>query len=105
MNNIARQRQHYDEVITDYAEFYSFLDKHMSYSCNLWGNETQNNADATINKWIVYAEMLGLKEGMTVLVVGSGFGHMEKWLTKNYGVKVTSLNVSEEQYKYYTQDC
>jgi len=111
MNNIARQRQHYDEVATsveDYAEFYSFLDKHMSYSCNLWEDEgwaAQTNGEATVFKWEQYADLLELKEGMTVLVVGSGFGHMEKYLTKHYGVKVTSLNVSEEQYKYYTQDC
>lgn len=45
-------------------------------------------------------QQLKLKPGEHVLEIGSGWGGFSKHAVKNYGVKITTVTISEEQFKY-----
>ena len=94
-----RRRQHYDEV--QGVDFYKcFLGKQLSYSCNLWYEDTKDNDEATENKYHWYSRLLNLRPNQKGLEIGSGFGNLAKWIRGMHDVDIDSVNVSQEQYKY-----
>ena len=79
--------------------FQQGLDQNMQYSCAYW--KDANNLDqAQLNKMNLLAKKLNLEPGMHVLDFGSGWGALACHLAKNYGVKVTGINISTEQVKF-----
>jgi cyclopropane-fatty-acyl-phospholipid synthase len=91
--NIAH---HYDLS----ADFFKlFLDNDMQYSCAYFTDPDNDIDTAQLDKKRRIAQKLMLKEGMRVLDIGCGFGGMAIFLAKNYGVEVTGITLSQEQYR------
>lgn len=90
-----------DQAIAEHyaapARFYEYLGSLKSYSCNLWGPGIETNDQAAVFKWDWYARLLGLKPGARVLELGCGWGGMAGHFAREYGCKVTALNVSRDQ--------
>jgi cyclopropane-fatty-acyl-phospholipid synthase len=71
----------------------------MSYTCAYFKG-TQDLDRAQDNKHDLVCKKLGLKKGDQVLELGCGWGGFAEFACKNYGVTMTSINVSEAQVKY-----
>ncbi len=79
--------------------FRSWLDKSMQYSCGCWKGVATLD-EAQFAKMRMIGEKLKLKSGMTVLDIGCGWGGLGRFLIKEYGVKVTGINISKEQLRW-----
>ena len=79
--------------------FQSWLDKNMQYSCGYWQNASTLD-EAQLAKMRMIGEKLKLKDGMTVLDIGCGWGGLARFLIKEYGVNVTGINISKEQIQW-----
>lgn len=92
----ANVAHHYDLS----GELYDqFLDEHRQYSCAYFeGNETLEQAQE--KKMHHIARKLLIEPGMKVLDIGSGWGGLGLFLTKNYGAEVYGVTLSEEQHAW-----
>ena len=93
--------KHYD-VGNDLYEL--MLDKRMNYSCGYW-KDTDSLDDAEEAKLDLICKKLKLKEGMTLLDIGCGWGSMAKFAAEKYGVKVVGVTISKEQAKLAKEKC
>jgi len=81
-------------------ELYSaMLDKRMIYSCGYWKDATDLDA-AQEAKLDLICRKAGLKEGMRILDIGSGWGGLLRFAAERYGVEGVGLTVSREQADY-----
>ncbi len=96
-NNIVA---HYD-LGNDF--FKCFLDKSMMYSSGIFQSSKDTMLQASINKLKVICEQLRLTEKDHVIEIGTGWGGFAIYAAKNYGCKVTTTTISEEQYIYAQQ--
>lgn len=81
-------------------DFYSkWLDETMSYSCAYFKKEDDTLYDAQMNKIHHILKKLNLKENMSLLDIGCGWGYLLIEAAKKYKVKGTGITLSEEQYK------
>jgi len=81
-------------------EFYSlWLDKTMSYSCAYFKHEDDSLEEAQYQKVHHILDKLYLKEGMTLLDIGCGWGFLLIEAARKYGVKGYGCTLSEEQWK------
>lgn len=88
-------QQHYDIG----NEFYKlWLDKNMIYSCGYFENQNDTLEQAQQNKINHILKKLCLKEGMTLLDIGCGWGNLILTAAKEYKVKATGITLSREQY-------
>lgn len=71
----------------------------MSYSCGYFKHEDDTLYQAQKNKVDYILEKLYLKEGMTLLDIGCGWGFLLIEAAKKYKIKGTGITLSEEQYK------
>ena len=76
-----------------------WLDKTMSYSCGYFRNEDDTLYQAQVNKVDYILKKLCLKEGMTLLDIGCGWGFMLIEAAKKYKVRGVGITLSSEQYK------
>ncbi|HEX5957816.1 MAG TPA: cyclopropane-fatty-acyl-phospholipid synthase family protein [Hyphomicrobiaceae bacterium] len=91
---------HYDHN----ADFYRlFLDEDMQYSCGYFASEQASLEEAQEAKKRHIAAKLDIQPGQRVLDIGCGFGGMALFLARNYGVHVTGVTLSTEQYKVATE--
>lgn len=88
--------EHYD---LDNNFFGLFLDPTMTYSCAYFKTEGMSLQEAQIEKYERLCEQLKLKPTDHVLEIGSGWGQNAIHIAKQYGCKVTTVTISEEQYK------
>jgi cyclopropane-fatty-acyl-phospholipid synthase len=88
--------EHYD-LNNDF--FASFLDPTMTYSSGIFRNADTSLKDSQVAKYERLCKQLHLKSTDHVLEIGSGWGGNAIYMAKNYGCKVTSLTISEEQWK------
>jgi cyclopropane-fatty-acyl-phospholipid synthase len=88
--------EHYD-LNNDF--FASFLDPTMTYSSGYFYKDDISLEDAQLAKYDRLCKQLHLKPTDHVLEIGSGWGGNAIYMAKNYGCKVTSLTISEEQAK------
>ncbi|MFL5763937.1 MAG: class I SAM-dependent methyltransferase [Bacteroidia bacterium] len=95
--NIA---EHYD-LNNDF--FASFLDPTMTYSSAIFRDDTISLEQAQIEKYDRLCRQLNLKPVDHVLEIGSGWGGNAIHIARNYGCKVTTATISEEQYKLAVQ--
>ena len=80
-------------------DFYSlWLDKTMSYSCAYFKHEDDSLEDAQYQKVHHILDKLYLKEGMTLLDIGCGWGTLMLTAAKEYGLRVAGVTLSEEQF-------
>jgi len=86
---------HYD-VGNDF--FQLFLDPTMLYSCAYFSSEDASLEEASIAKLDRLCVMLGLKPGLRVLEIGSGWGACAIHMARKYGCNVESITISERQH-------
>lgn len=103
----SRQNQK-KEVTTHYDignDFYKlWLDETMSYSCAYFKSEHDTLYDAQIQKVDHILDKLQLREGMTLLDIGCGWGFLLKRAVERHGVKGMGITLSVEQYQQFSQD-
>ena len=92
--NISR---HYD-LNNDF--FRLFLDPGMTYSSAYFLREGMSLEEAQRAKYDRLCCQLRLQPGDRVLEIGSGWGENAIFMAKNYGCRVTSLTISEEQFRF-----
>ena len=82
-------------------EFYKlWLDRSMTYSCAFFQNDDVSLEDASIEKIDRICRKLDLSENDMVLEIGTGWGSFAVHAAKNYGCRITSTTISDNQYKY-----
>jgi cyclopropane-fatty-acyl-phospholipid synthase len=97
-------RVHYDIGNNLYERM---LGPSMIYSCGYW-KEAQSLEQAQLAKLELICRKLKLEQGMTLLDIGCGWGALARHAATHYGVKVTGITISQEQYKLAkarTRDC
>lgn len=88
---------HYDLSNDMYEEF---LDNRMQYSCAYWEHPDESLEKAQLNKMRRLLSSLDIEPGMKILEVGSGWGYLARMAAEEFGAKVTSVTLSQEQLKY-----
>lgn len=82
-------------------DFFSlFLDDTMTYSSAYFQDKNMTLREAQMAKYDRLCKQLNLKAEDHVLEIGSGWGGNAIFIAQNYGCKVTTLTISEEQYKF-----
>lgn len=100
-NSLATSRRNIAEHYDLGNDFYRlFLDPTMTYSSALFTAATQTLEQAQIAKYDRLCRQLKLQPGEHVLEIGSGWGGFSVHAAKNYGVRVTTVTISEEQFKF-----
>ena len=100
-NQKKEVQSHYD-IGNDFYKLW--LDETMSYSCGYFKSEDDSLRQAQVNKTEHILEKLHLKEGMTLLDIGCGWGFLLKMAAEKYGVKGTGITLSEEQYRQFSRE-
>lgn len=99
-NTVAGSRknisEHYD---LDNDFFATFLDPTMTYSSAYFYKDGLSLQQAQLAKYERLCRQLQLKATDHVLEIGSGWGGNAIYIAKQYGCRVTSLTISEEQLK------
>ena len=95
--SISNVAHHYDASNEFYKLWAGNLD-HFLYSCAYWTEDGDTLETAQQRKLDHIARKLDLKPGMEVLDIGCGWGATALELASKYGVKVTAVTLSAEQY-------
>jgi cyclopropane-fatty-acyl-phospholipid synthase len=94
-------RRHYD---LNNDLFGAFLGRYRNYSCGYHAGACTLD-EAQRLKLDLICRKLNLQPGERLLDVGGGWGEFAKYAATNYGVRVTSINISEEQMRYAREHC
>lgn len=95
-NQAKEVASHYD-IGNDFYKIW--LDETLSYSCGYFRTENDTLYQAQQNKVDYILEKLYLKEGMSLLDIGCGWGYLLIEAAKKYKIKGTGITLSKEQYK------
>ena len=90
-------RAHYD---LGNGFFRLWLDSAMNYSSGLYLDGDESLEEAQHRKIDRVLELLGLRDGASVLEIGCGWGAFAERLLRNYDVKFTGITLSAEQLTY-----
>lgn len=93
-------QSHYD-IGNDFYKIW--LDDTMTYSCAYFENETDDLETAQINKVHHIIKKLNPQPGKTLMDIGCGWGTLMLTAAQEYGLKVTGITLSQEQYDYVNQ--
>jgi cyclopropane-fatty-acyl-phospholipid synthase len=93
-------RRHYD-LGNDFYRL--FLDETMTYSSAVFDRPDQDLAGAQRNKYRLMAERAGVRAGMRVLEIGSGWGGFAIYAAGELGCDVTSITISPAQQALATE--
>lgn len=94
-NQAKEVSSHYD-IGNDFYRLW--LDETMSYSCAYFKTPEDTLYQAQINKVDYILEKLHLKEGMSLLDIGCGWGFLLIEAAKKYKIKGTGITLSHEQH-------
>src|SRR6185436_17954325 len=84
-------------------DFYRlFLDETMTYSSAVFETPDQPLAEAQRAKFRRIAEGAGLRAGMHVLEIGTGWGGFAIYAARELGCRVTTVTISREQFEFVT---
>ena len=97
-NQEKEVRSHYD-IGNDFYKLW--LDETMSYSCLYFLNDNDTLYQAQVNKVDYILKKLYLKEGMTLLDIGCGWGFLLIEAAKKYKIHGTGITLSVEQYNEF----
>ncbi|RMC24507.1 MULTISPECIES: cyclopropane-fatty-acyl-phospholipid synthase family protein [unclassified Lactobacillus] len=90
-------QSHYD-IGNDFYELW--LDPTLTYSCAYFEEDNHDNLEkAQLAKINHILEKLHPEKGKTLLDIGCGWGTLMLTAAQKYGLKVTGVTLSEEQYK------
>jgi cyclopropane-fatty-acyl-phospholipid synthase len=82
-------------------DFYKlFLDETMAYSCAWFNSVTDTLRAAQRNKFERICRKLDLKPSDHLLEIGTGWGGFAIYAAENYGCRVTTTTISQQQYDY-----
>lgn len=104
VNNLSKEKQikeiesHYD-IGNDFYKLW--LDETMNYSCAYFKNPDDTLYQAQSNKVEHIINKLQLKDGMSLLDIGCGYGGLLIAAAKNYNISGTGITLSEEQYNLF----
>lgn len=93
-------RSHYD-IGNDFYKLW--LDETMSYSCGYFMHDDDTLYDAQVNKVDHILQKLYLKEGMSLLDIGCGWGYLLIRAAKKYKIHGLGITLSEEQYREFRE--
>ena len=97
-NTVAQAKDnihaHYD---LGNAFFRLWLDETMTYSSALYASPDDSLADAQRNKYRALCELAAVQPDDHVLEIGSGWGGFAIFAAQEFGCRVTSITISEEQ--------
>lgn len=100
-NTISKAKENIHEHYDLGNEFFSlFLDQTMTYSSAIFANASQSLQDAQINKYETICKKLLLNKNDHILEIGCGWGGFACFAAKKYGVKITGITISQEQFEY-----
>lgn len=97
-NQKKEVQSHYD-LGNDFYKLW--LDETMSYSCGYFQKEEDTLAQAQVQKVDYILQKLYLKEGMSLLDIGCGWGFLLIEAAKKYGIRGMGITLSQEQYKEF----
>lgn len=86
---------HYD-IGNDFYKLW--LDDTLSYSCGYFKKPADSLYEAQVNKVDYILKKIYLKEGMTLLDIGCGWGYLLIEAAKKYKIRGTGITLSQEQY-------
>ena len=89
---------HYD-IGNDFYRLW--LDETMNYSCGYFKTDKDTLYEAQVNKTDYILKKLYLKEGMSLLDVGCGWGFLLIEAAKKYGIHGMGITLSQEQYREF----
>ena len=78
--------------------YHLWLDETMTYSSAVFESPDQSLADAQRAKYRTIAEGAGLRDGMHVLEIGSGWGGFALYAAGELGCRVTTITISRQQH-------
>ena len=78
--------------------FELFLDPTMMYSSGIFPTADSSMEEASLNKLKIICEKLNLSEQDNVVEIGTGWGGFAIYAAKNYGCRVTTTTISQQQY-------
>ena len=82
-------------------EFFKlFLDPTMAYSCAVWERPQMTLQEAQTAKFDAIARRIGLNRHSDVLEIGTGWGGFAVHAARQYGARVTTTTISEEQFAH-----
>jgi cyclopropane-fatty-acyl-phospholipid synthase len=88
---------HYD-LSNDF--FSLFLDPTMGYSCGIFEHESSSLYEAQVAKFDRICKKLALTPRDHVVEIGGGWGGFAQHAAQNYGCRVTTTTISDNQYRY-----
>jgi len=91
----AEAIHHHYDVSNRFYEL--VLGPSMTYTCAAFDQEDSTLEQAQFAKYDLVCRKLGLKPGMRLLDVGSGWGGMVRHAATHYGVEVVGVTLSREQ--------
>jgi len=95
-NSRRNIRDHYDLS----NDFYSlWLDHSLTYSSAFFERPDEPLERAQLNKYRRLCEKVGLQPGMRILEIGCGWGGFALFAAREFGVHVTALTISREQFE------
>jgi cyclopropane-fatty-acyl-phospholipid synthase len=83
--------------------FEAFLDSTMMYSSGVFPAAEASMEEASLNKLKIICEKLQLTANDHVVEIGTGWGGFAIYAAKNYGCKVTTTTISQQQFNLAKQ--
>jgi cyclopropane-fatty-acyl-phospholipid synthase len=103
-NTLSKAKKNISEHYDLSNEFFSlWLDPSMTYSSAYFKDAEMSLEEAQKAKYDRLSKLMRLKPEHHVLEIGSGWGGNAIHMASNYGCKVTSITISEEQQKLATE--
>ncbi len=100
-NSVSGSRKNIHEHYDLGNRFFSlFLDPTMSYSCGVFEEPSSTLLDASNAKMERVCRKLDLQPGDHLLEIGSGWGGLAAYAAKNFGCRVTTTTISQEQHRW-----
>ena len=88
---------HYD-LSNDF--FALMLDPTMTYSSGIFPTQDSTMEQASLEKYERICQQLELKPTDQLLEIGTGWGGFAEYAAQNYGCRVTTTTISQQQYEY-----
>ncbi len=100
-NSVTTSRRNISEHYDLGNDFYRlWLDPTMTYSSAYFTVPGQSLEAAQVAKYDELCQQLQLKPSDHLLEIGSGWGGFSIHAARNYGCRITTVTISEEQFKY-----